>query len=693
MVKLNPKLEAITVRDVVVEEADSHIGAEGNWRIYCASQSQGQAPFFLYVPGQGKVSLGSTDVYWERMMGSQELPLRFDEREAYDFSKFDFKLKGAFKRISNPKSDSSWNEFFEDDLRHFKIYRVAPPVSEAELKGLSQAELADSVEKHICGGFEVDERIRAWGFGNLVRFPQHSRFARFTKLRGHSLIIKSTKSGCSSIAGRTSPTYDHISPKSFEGYADADGEVMYSPLHGNFHACVLDELDQLTDGIMTKLFSFMESGRYTTVKAAKTISNIGNSRMSFITNPKSMDERRGTVYAVDSVLDAFYNVLYKLTAGNFNGGMSRFGNVIVSSKVKQARGKELFIVEQELANATASSLFEVIAPKVARIYENEQPQAWLAQPILDYNEEIEKLIKDFSDARLRQAWSGQLSAYRHVRGAAFELAVAENAYSILHSESGNTALIADIVEVAEGILNQITEWNLSSLKEIINYTSRPESPEDLNRRLRLTRPSYVFPVAVAAARAEGSGSMSELELAFETMPRAARDAIGGSQYYCWAHISRRLNKEALTRLGKALESFGFEVLRYPEFKVAAPAVVKQRVLSQLSESCAVDEVEKIAPASGLPTALTALSRDKTENQNCPGLPCEQESSGQRRAVLKTDFTSAQGNQGNQEPTMLDENINSHISGEPETLVKQRSNSVKISRVVFQEGGGYEEVSK
>lgn len=583
---INPKLENVFVNEVVIESIDR----DNDWRVYCVNVASGRRPIFLYLSGTGRVVLGRTDVYYDKLVNphSETLIPWDDEQAAFDFSSKHFQLKRAYcalKEYAKKNNGVEWTDFV-NHLNGYLFYRVAPPVSKETLLTLERGELDRQVDLHVGGNFDLDPRIKAWGYGGLVRFPSHGRYVAMTKYRGHALIIKPPKAGCSHIAHRTMPTYDQISVKSFEGFADAEGNVSYSPLHENYHACVLDELDQLDDGVMRKLFTFLESGEYLAVKATKRINNRGNSRVSFITNPKSMDEKRGMVFAVNSMLDAFSDVLFKLTAGNFVAGMSRFGLVYVSSGIAQARGKSLPPKEQEYADAVATSLFEVIAPDVAKIYEDEQTQAWLSQEIGYYSEAIDQLTNDFDDTRLKQAWGSQKVAYRHVRGAALEIAIAEHAYEILHGK----ATVAEIVDDATAILEDVVDWNLLSLREIINVSKREEDVNAVAARMKRAKPAYVAPI-IAGLLVSPTGAEVDVEAHYDALPREIRIALDPNEFYCWSHISRRIRKEgAFKRLVHALANFGVAIATTQDNNLLfnLPAEKRDGLLNALQVAYGVD---------------------------------------------------------------------------------------------------------
>lgn len=554
-VKINPKLEGLFVNNVVMESMTREEGHD--WRVYCAATAAGQRPAFLYCNGAGRVNLGKGDVYFEKTISPQETSIPWDDEQAvHNFSETHFQLKQRYASMKKEKY-IDWEDFSRDLSPTFTFYRVAPPVCEEELLKIPRSDLEASVDYHVGGNFTLDPRIKAWGYGGLVRFPQHTRFVPWTKFRGHALIIKSPKSGCSHIAKRTMPTYDQISTKSFEGFADADGNVAYSPLHENYHACVLDEIDQLDDGVMRKLFAFMESGEYLSVKATKRINNQGNSRVSFITNPKSMDENRGMVFAVNSILDAYFDVLFKLTAGNFVAAMSRFGLVIVSSNVKEAEGKPLPWREQTYHDEVSSSLFDVLSHKVAKVYDDDQTQSWLSRPIDFYNEAVKDLIDNFEDFRLKSAWGSQRVAYRHVKGAALEISLAENAFDLLHGNIDTSYILED----AGAILEDVVGWNLDSLREIVNTSKREESVDALASRLKRAKPAYIVPILAALIRSP-TGREVDLEASLDSLPRSTRDALDSENFFCWSRIARSIRHDgAYRRLAHSLSTFDVAVAK------------------------------------------------------------------------------------------------------------------------------------
>lgn len=700
---LNPKLEGVFVNDVVME---SEAKDETGWRVYSANTAQGQRPLFLYCAGTGRVNLGRTEVFWDKMLNPvAETALNWDdEQTAFNFAKTHFQLKRWYGAIAK-NEDRDFSEF-PDVFRNngFIFYRAAPPVSEAELAKLDRADFERAIDEHVAGNFDLDPRIKAWGYGNLVRFPQHSQFVPWTKFRGHSLIVKSTKSGCSHIAHRTSPTYDQVSTKSFEGFADAEGNVMYSPLHQNFHACVLDEIDQLEEGVMTKLFAFMESGEYSTVKAAKRILNEGNSRLSFITNPKSMDETRGAVYAVNSVLDAYFDVLFKLTSGNFGAGMSRFGLVVVGN-VKEANGKALPRKDQAYSDAVATSVFDVLAPKVAKLYDDESVAAWLSTPIEFYNDQVEKIVAEFDDYRLKVAWRGQQSAYRHVRGAALEIAIANQAFDLFHGKTP----VCDLLDVADEILEDVVEWNMGSLRAIVDATKGEDTVEAIASRLGRAKPHYVRAVITAMA-VSPSGQETDLELAYDRLPRSLRDHVDPQRFYCWTHVSERIRQDgASSRLKHGLALFGVDV-NYGSVNgrfhfttnTAQLAKLKQAVRIMLPEAVrpmfdtfqdyGTEKVGGIVLPDKKPTSVSDVNKNSLPTvkvEHCPQCPPND------KKILGT----VQGQLADRQPPSTNcpqsvpEEIRRH--GDSEDISRTArgltnvdpNHSIIVKRVKFKEGGG------
>lgn len=443
-------------------------------------------------------------------------------------------------------------------------YTVLQAVELEELQKLSKEEIDSILEDYVCRGYEVAPEIRSWGRAGLVHFLPKEESKDMAKYRGHTLIIKATKSGVTAIAKRTGKSLDSVNSKSVEGFANADGQITHSPLHNTYGAVNVDEFlrEQVEDGLFQHMNNFLEMGQYETWKACRKIINHGAPRMTFTANPQDMqgvpfskagENSQTKIEGQESLVDeglrklmfaTFKNGVAKLTQ-SASAAFSRLGLIIFNPSLK---GCTLMSKENskyfEERNGIAGSIVFWLSKKNREIFDRNIN--WLEARIKDYDKKLNEALAGCNDPTIRNAWAGQKDAYKHVRGQALSEAIIDNAYEIIQAKGISEELLAKIREDAEENLKFVVRINLESLGNIL-LTAKEFSKEPGVIRVEIdSSPGYVKPFLVAYAllvkKAPGglvSWNTPLLQSAFEGMPLEKRKEVFGEEYAHWTHIWRR----------------------------------------------------------------------------------------------------------------------------------------------------------
>lgn len=535
------------------------------FKIYLAEYSPGNPPIFLF--SEEPIELGDYEcslkkfVEWETYLYNDKAILSAFMNAYPEALKAP--IQAEIKHAANSLDYFlDVHNILKKYVLSFGFYLPSPKLTKQEILDIGQEKIKEYTDMHLRDSYTVDPRIEEWAKSGLIRFPNNEESTRYMKYRDHSLIVKNSKSGVTQISRRTNANIDQLTEASAEGWADTKGNIRYSVFHNDFHAKNIDEVLQVREEIMGKLYSFMETGEYTAMKAAYKIINRGAPKITFTANPSTLHKKpqESTYYETSDSLGAFTQVLSHLTTTP-EAAMSRFGRIIFANNIERAqRIQEPYEdIEIERANDAIKSLFEHLKIKVAQIYQEQEK--WLNKPITGYMERIRTSIIGFDDRVTIAAWTGQEGAYKHIRGGALASAIVDNAYDLLQ----DTANIDKIIEDANAETQNICERNLQSLRNLLEATKQELTPEKLLEEVNHIEPRYYKPILYAIFGLPGE-RLSEQEIIdyLNGIDESQKIALFGKEYAFWSAIKRVLGTRATDLFARRTKlRFGFETSLSP----------------------------------------------------------------------------------------------------------------------------------
>lgn len=538
---------------------DRHAMATANYTIYRGAYGPGNRAIFIRSPWQ--LGLGENSLYLQRLNPAYDTNWNLDVVSSFIKCDSDIKAfvkdlrdatraeetgaKKAAKDLGTPFDKSkimlTTNDIILTIEKAFKFYETTSPIPLDELLGFSAEEVDELIRLYLQQGYAYDERIMDWAIAGLIRFPKNPKYKRLVRYRDHSLIIKNHKAGVSTLSHLIGLNVDSITEKSIEGYADAQGNFFPSPvLHNQYGNVSFDEFRLFPENVLSKMFPYFEIGIYNTIKASRSISNIGAARLNFISNPKPSNG------GCSSSIVAFIECINKLTdlpAPAF----SRLGRIIYNTKLTTAvkQKNSLPKDQQEKVNAIAESLLEICSKKFAEIFESED--CWLDQEIPEYSEQVESFMKRVDLLDL-QMWKAHPDAYRHIRGGALAEAIILNLYDVLHCEKVEDCLPA-IQETAEERLRVICADNLKSLVNV-SMGIQDLTPKELIKEKIELLPKYLKAVVLSYAKAtkrfenEVTIPINLLEKDFDSFSDEEKKDLFSPRYISWKHCLDELKNSA-----------------------------------------------------------------------------------------------------------------------------------------------------
>lgn len=448
-------------------------------------------------------------------------------------------------------------------------YYTTTPVEIEDLQKFSKEEVEEVFDDYIRQGWEISPEIYEIMRAGLVQFRADAANQKLMKYRGHCLIIKSPKSGVSTISTRIGMNIDHISTKSIEGHATADGEIQHSSLHNVWGHVNIDEFLEMPENLLQHMFNYLELGAFNTHKASRVIKNYGAPRICFTANPQDVagiefskilggsaieiEDVNGQVsFARDEGKEKLMYTVFKQSLNQLtkvsNAAFSRLGVVLFAPSLMAARrtDKAGDVAHFEKVTCIAESIVENLREPTTKIFMDSEP--WLNQPLPDYEKQIDEFLKGTTQTDVKNAWAGQKDAYKHIRGHALAEAIVEHASSIL---TGNYSL-EEIQDTAEDNVKYVCEMNLHSLKNIILAVDRYENDEDvLAVGLANVRPSYVRAILYSylyAIQGKQDGEVvtfEYLKAIFEQIDRPKREPLGRD--VCWSRFEKMVNRNKVKR--------------------------------------------------------------------------------------------------------------------------------------------------
>lgn len=531
--------------------------------IYVAEIGKNTLPIYLF--SREEMILGNRLIPYE--VSDRMGTFLIDDKRAMEFcinadSVIRNIVKAAKKAAESEKRSITRGEIFislQGD--NYDVYETCDHYQRKSFKELGKEEVDAFILEYINSGYKIDETLEKIFISGICMWGLDPRKMKY---KPHGIIIKNPKTGVTSVSARIGKNIDQVTPKTMEGYADAEGNIYYSPLHNTCEHVNFDEVLFMPDLIVQKIFGYLEQGIYRTMKGGREIVNSGCGRLTFTINPPEIVRNKdGTLNDFTPyVLDRFKNVISKLT-NSASAALSRFAFVIFDTNIKAAERVEYEDEEYyEEVEMITKEIIKYLEGKFSEgIRTNEK---WLNKHIPSYDKKINALLDGVNNKNLKEMWLGQADAYRHIRGHALSYAMimcthglmreklyedefidmSEEEYKVLVEKNEN-----DIIDIAELELNYICERNLKSLMNIVEATQN-QTEQSIVASIEDTEPVYLKALLHAYGMCydmdKEEFSLNDLKISFHKLNDEKRNELFGS-YQFWSRLEDKLNIDKLQK--------------------------------------------------------------------------------------------------------------------------------------------------
>ena len=194
---------------------------------------------------------------------------------------------GAAREEDRPTKIAAMDDVLERLGIH--QYSIIPEISPEEIDKLKAEEIEYIIDQFIKGGYEISPEVYSIMKSGLVEFTPKRENEELMKYRPHGIIIKSPKSGVSTISERIGLNIDKITNASMEGFADSGDTLRYSIFHNRWGHINIDEFLRMNEGMLQNIFNMLENGHFMVFKGAKQVMNYGAPRICFTANPEDLE--------------------------------------------------------------------------------------------------------------------------------------------------------------------------------------------------------------------------------------------------------------------------------------------------------------------------------------------------------------------------------------------------------------------
>jgi len=499
--------------------------------------------------------LYKTEVRGERYTDFEEIRQRFlnmiyDMEDTIHFQ----------RRYYDPEGDRVYQNLTEEEMKkyamirtveHFPKYEITTAVSKKELEKLSKEEREKYLKTFLCDGYSIDDRITFIVKSGVVKLIGIENFHEYAKYRGHTLLIKNSKAGMTSISNRVGLNLSAASYASIEGYADRQSGTQYSVLHEQTGLVNFDEFLLMKENIVYKLYNFLEQGVYKTGKSAQIIENFSAAQCVFTANPINFeDDKEGdifnTEYTNEQLLSTFRQAIRWLTTTSKAMG-SRFGMVVFDPHMQTAVfEKNIDVQEKERAKEIIESLILTKQDDIKNVLENLEVRNWLESDMVEYRKKIYEMTAKIGDINVREFWRGHADAFRHIRGMALFEAILEE---VILSDNTN---IDEILETAGGILQYIEEINLSSLRKLCQVTTEKKITKEEILNLK---PKFLLPILHTYIKITTKENRTATLREIIDLYNAALNEQERAKYAPYDHPSRFIKRIKIEQIKRILSGF------------------------------------------------------------------------------------------------------------------------------------------
>ena len=356
----------------------------------------------------------------------------------------------------------------------------------------------------------------------------------------HTLLCTNTDVGKTLFYYMVGKRLDKTTKNSLIGFATPSEGKQYGAIHNlDLPFCIEQIESQTSPDILGFLLSFMELGIAESHTGGQSLTCIGNCPMIISANP--------TGYHTDKIVT--FKALIDHLTGNLLALGRRFGIIVYGMDYQKVITKgTLDEIEWRENVQKFRSIEDYIRPIIKELFENEEIQRWLEEPIAGYLEKVRDLIQDIKDEDVKDFLTEHAeSGYRHIKGTALNCAIIDlfpkfvkrkiekKQIDTFETMTKAEAYLAKIL-----VINLESIANMSSLEEKILHIIFKQLPEYLKDLV----------LAVNEYRKEKGNvkvSLKDLSAYYQ-----------GVYYKYWSHITNIINQTSpstIRRYNRILEKY------------------------------------------------------------------------------------------------------------------------------------------
>lgn len=330
-----------------------------------------------------------------------------------------------------------------------------------KIQEMGDDEFETLINNYIFTGWEYDPRVWKWGESGALHISNDRKDFRLMKYRGHSLVIKNSSSGFTSIAEEIGRCFGHNTEASLRGFSDGKTDKN-SLLNDEFGSVVIDEfLNQPPTG--QGALNYMQIGRSTTTSGAVELEYKGLAKLSWVGNQNK------DASTVEGMIIALENGMEKLSDSSVVGLGARFGCVIWDDKVTAARrNKKITDAERDETSAVVKDIIRIVAPELVRIYKDSGVEDWFEERDSEYDSRVRGLatqIIQTGNNKIKGFVENNGNAIRHIKGFAMEVALKRHLRSIFLEKYD----IKKILKNAKEEYEEVKSININSFIKCVGW--------------------------------------------------------------------------------------------------------------------------------------------------------------------------------------------------------------------------------
>jgi len=305
-------------------------------------------------------------------------------------------------------------------------------------------------------------------------------------------------------------------------------------------------------------YSIMEIGKSKIGKGCRSLNIYTSSPLTFCSNPEE---------AVTTPADLM--LLYDKFISNFSSRPQAIGSrvamVLFGNNFEKVSSTPIKLSKEvkETNKAIVEAICSTINQMAGKIVNEDNILQWLKKPLPEYNKVIDGILKGSNPLQhVKDFWSAQKEAYRHLRGAALKQAVLD--FSIEHPEHfllDGEYDVETILDLADEHVNNIVHLNTQSLRSMLE--AKAAVTEYLLNRFEALSPDYLKVLTALVCKFLKDSTQKvgdnipliQVGSCFETLSEKFK--VGSYTYY--SKLEQKI-PENLDKINRKTKLFGYEVL-------------------------------------------------------------------------------------------------------------------------------------